>query len=102
MKLYTGDNGFGFFAESSVFAYVWAFVQQEFQHEYLYMCTKAGLEFNVEVNPDDLEFKWKGYSDSLQGFINQVITNIITMRTAKAKELEPMFNNAKNWLMRDW
>ena len=30
MKLYTGDNGFGFFPESSVFAYVWAKVQQDF------------------------------------------------------------------------
>jgi len=27
MKLYTSDNGFGFFPESSVFAYVWARVQ---------------------------------------------------------------------------
>lgn len=56
MKLYTSDNGFGFFAESSVFAYVWAIVQQDFQHEYLYECSRAGLEFNVEINPDDVEF----------------------------------------------
>lgn len=30
MKLYTSDNGFGFFPESSVFAYVWAKIQQDF------------------------------------------------------------------------
>ena len=69
MKLYTSDNGFGFFSESSVFAYVWAIVQQDYQHEYLYSCSKAGLEFKVEINPDDVEFQWKGFSDSLQGFI---------------------------------
>ena len=102
MKLYTSDNGFGFFPESSVFSYVWAFIQHEYQHEYLYQCSKAGLDFHVDVNPDDIEFKWTGFSDSLQDFIKQVITNIISMRTAKAKDLEPMFNNAKNWLMRDW
>lgn len=66
------------------------------------MCSKAGLEFNVEINPDDIEFQWRGFSDSLQEFIKQVIQNIIRMRVANAKDLEPMFNNAKNWLMRDW
>jgi secreted Zn-dependent insulinase-like peptidase len=58
--------------------------------------------FNVEINPDDIEFKWSGYSDAIQGFIMQTITNMITMRTGKARDLEPMFNNAKSWLLRDW
>lgn len=60
------------------------------------------MMFNVEINPDDLEFKWSGYSDKIEEFIMATITNMITMRTGKARDLEPMFNNAKNWLMRDW
>lgn len=102
MKLFSSDNGFGFFPESSVFAFVWAIVQQEFQHEYLYTCSKAGLTCSVDINPDDVEFKWQGYSDHLQDYVQQTISNMIGMRSAKARELEPMFNNAKNWLLRDW
>lgn len=56
----------------------------------------------MEINPDDLEFKFSGYSDGLQSYVEKVLSNLISMRSAKARELEPMFNNAKNWLLRDW
>jgi len=60
------------------------------------------MMFDIKVNPDDIELKWSGYSDCLMSFNQQVLTNMIQMRTAKARELEPLFNNAKNWLLRDW
>ena len=92
MKLYTGDNGFGFFPESSVFAYIWAKVQQDFQHEYLYTATSAGMFMDVEINPDDVEICWKGFSDCLPNFVETTTNNLVAMRSAKAREIEPMFN----------
>lgn len=58
--------------------------------------------FDVEINPDDIEFCWKGFTDNLQQFVETTTANLIKMKTARARELEPMFNAAKNWLMRDW
>jgi len=45
---------------------------------------------------------WKGYTSNLETFIGETIANLTKMKTARAKELEPMFNAAKAWLMRDW
>ena len=57
---------------------------------------------DVEINPDDVEICWKGFSDCLPTFVETTTNNLVAMRSAKAREIEPMFNAAKNWLMRDW
>ena len=95
MKIFTSDNGFGYFPETQVFAQIWQRIQTEYQHEYMYTASKAGLQFGIDVNNDDISFFWKGYNCTILEYIEQTIQNLVGLKHIPPIELKDMFNMAK-------
>lgn len=80
MKIFTSDNGLGFFAETQIFTNIWKRVLKEIQHEYMYTASKTHMLFGTVINQDDVQFFWKGYNDTLLVFVYETLQTIVQLK----------------------
>lgn len=100
LKMFSADLGYGTSVDAIVFAYLWQRVLKNYMHEYLYTASKAGYQFYCDFDTDDFSLYWKGFNENLSNYVQTVCKNIVQMR--KANNLEPLFQEAHEWLMRDF
>lgn len=102
LKVFTSDNSYGTNPTAVLFAHVWKRVLIRYMHEYLYTATKAGSVFYAEFDEDDVSLYWQGYNEHLADYVAQTCQTMVGMRKAPASALEPLFNEAKAWLLLDF
>jgi len=78
-----------------VFHHLWARVLQDYNREYIYRSNQAGLQFDIGVSQNDIEFAWKGYTSTLFDFLMQTIESFHSLKKLDLDTLEQMFDDAK-------
>ena len=68
------------------------------------MASCANLNFELVVAPDNVEFTWSGFNDSLPVFVLETIQRIKNMKQANLKEIfeqkkEAMLQEYKNFYL---
>jgi len=58
--------------------------------------------FFIEVNPEDITFYWKGYNNTLPQYISESLKNLSKMNDMDKKEMEVLFDKAKQFHQADW
>ena len=89
MKLYTNDCSFGRTPQGRVFVDVFNECLKETLREFFYMASQAELEATISAYHDNINFKWKGYSDSLPTFVDETLKRI---RAFNPADNEDIFN----------
>ena len=67
----------------------------------MYRSNQAGLQFDIGVSQNDVEFAWKGYTSTLYDFLMQTIESFHSLKKLDLELLEPMFNDAKLCMMQE-
>jgi len=88
-KIYTNDCSFSQTAAGRLFAEVWRQCLDEYLREFSYMASCASLDFSLVVAPDNVEFNWSGFNDSLPTYVTETVKRIKAMKSA---DLEEIFN----------
>jgi insulysin len=70
-------------------------------NEYIYMAEQAKLDMKTEQSDcsDGIEFTWKGFNDTMGTFVEGAIQMVMDMMQ---QDLEFLFNQAKEMLLKDW
>jgi secreted Zn-dependent insulinase-like peptidase len=103
-KFYTNDCLFSQTSQGRLFAEVWRQCLDEYLREFTYMASCATLNFDVVVAPDNVEFTWSGFNDSLPVFVIETINRIKAMKSADIKDIfdqkkESMLQEYKNFYL---
>jgi len=54
----------------------------EYLREFNYMASCANLNFEILVAPDNIEFTWSGFNDSLPTFVLETIKRVKDMKNS--------------------
>ncbi len=60
------------------------------------MASCATLKFATVISPDNINFRWSGFNDSLPNFIEETINLLHKM---KDTNIEDIFNDKKEFLL---
>ena len=58
------------------------------------------MDFDIQKN--NVQFSWKGYSSGLPQMVERTMRNIIEMKNEESSQLEHLFNGAKTYIHRQW
>lgn len=91
-KIYTSDLYFGQTPKARVFALMWQECLASLMQEFNYSAEMAALKFDLILLRDNIDMKWKGFNDSLTGFVQQSLELIDSVRD---KEFKDVFEQVK-------
>ena len=80
MRLFTNNNNFGSSINGLLFAQIWKACVLEYLSEYTYLAESASLDFNLNVGTTYVDFKWTGFNDSLDNFVNGIFQRVAEMK----------------------
>jgi len=96
VKIYTNDLNFGTTPISRVFGEVWKGCFIEYIREFRYMEYCAMLDLKVSLSVDNLEFLWRGFSDTLPIYVKETFQRVVAMRST---DLEKIFDQVKEEIL---
>ena len=68
----------------------------------MYKISRVGMYLDYSVKSNNVQFTWRGFSDCLNQFIQDVVKHMSWLKIVNEEEMTMMFNSAKITLSRKW
>jgi secreted Zn-dependent insulinase-like peptidase len=59
----------------------------------------ASLNFSCDLAPDNIDFRWNGYNDSMKQYVSAILEKVGQMRS---DDVEEQFNQNKEKKLQEW
>ena len=86
-KTYTNDHYFGETPNARVFAIMWKECLDSMMCELNYKAWMASMSFDLELERNNIDMTWSGFSDGLDAYVKESLDFIASIRTKDFKEV---------------